>query len=386
MGQKIDPGKNKVTGLGILQKYLIVITFLLISGILALSIPFSFNMQKIIYTEGAIRLETLASNLATTCKEMMLAWDYPLLKEVCTDVLKQGDITYITIYDDRGSIIGDSNYSRIGKNELETYEEIINHDYSQADPYTHEVEELFYVKKTEHGGKGALEVRRKVVIGDRLIGAVILGASQERVKKIVREVKVQIIMISLGILIFGVIVAFFLARALIRPLKLLQLGAQKIGEGDLKYKINVKTKDELAVLAKAFNDMTEKLTDAIQKAEKQNLELKELDRLKSEFLANTSHELRTPLNGIIGLIESILDGADGQINDKQEKHLQMVGQCGKSLLELVNNLLDLSKLEAGLMEFDIRKFNLKDVIDTVMPIAEGLVRDKKGVKIKVEVH
>jgi len=98
-----------------------------------------------------------------------------------------------------------------------------------------------------------------------------------------------------------------------------------------------------------------------------------------------SHEIRTPLNGITGLVESILDGADGKINPEQKKHLQMVRKCSLSLTELVNNLLDLSKLESGLMDFAPDMFNLIDVIDTVVPIVEGLTKDK-DVEIKVEVH
>lgn len=327
-----------------------------------------------------MRLETLSSSLAQNSKEATLSWDYTLLIKICTNVIEETDILYLTLFDDTGRIIGDSDQNKVGKTNVEAFNKIINYEYDIDE------DNNFYIEKVRYENEEILEIKREIRIDDRLIGALILGASQERMKRLVSVVTVKIFLISLGILIFGVIVAVIFVRTLTQPIKLLHLGAQKIGSGDLEHRIQIKTRDEIGELAVAFNEMTEKMSTGIQKLDQQNLELKEFDRLKSEFLANTSHELRTPLNGIIGLVDSILDGADGPVNAEQDRHMQMVKKCSVSLLELVNNLLDLSKLEAGLMEFDVQEFNLKDVMDTVMPIAEGLVRDKPDVNVKLEVH
>ena len=86
--------------------------------------------------------------------------------------------------------------------------------------------------------------------------------------------------------------------------------------------------------------------------EKANRELRELDRLKSSFLANMSHELRTPMNSIIGYTDLLLDRVDGEINEEQEKSLQKVANNSKHLLQLINDILDMSKIESGKIELD----------------------------------
>lgn len=89
------------------------------------------------------------------------------------------------------------------------------------------------------------------------------------------------------------------------------------------------------------------------------------DRLKSEFLANISHELRTPLNGIIGFAEFLVDGKPGPLNPKQKEYLEDVLNSGRHLLQLINDVLDLSKVEAGKMELYLETFSLRKAIEEV---------------------
>jgi signal transduction histidine kinase/CheY-like chemotaxis protein len=112
--------------------------------------------------------------------------------------------------------------------------------------------------------------------------------------------------------------------------------------------------------------------DAQETAEK----LKEVDRLKSEFLANMSHELRTPLNSIIGFSRVILKGIDGPVTEMQQTDLQAIYDSGKHLLNLINDVLDLSKIEAGRMEFIFEPTDLHEVVSGVMSTAIALVKEK----------
>ena len=106
-------------------------------------------------------------------------------------------------------------------------------------------------------------------------------------------------------------------------------------------------------------------------------EMREVDRLKSQFLANMSHELRTPLNSIIGFSRVILKGIDGPINEVQEQDLGAIYNSGQHLLNLINDVLDLSKIEAGKMELSFEdQVNLNDLIQSVMSTVTGLVKDK----------
>ncbi len=106
-------------------------------------------------------------------------------------------------------------------------------------------------------------------------------------------------------------------------------------------------------------------------------EMREVDRLKSQFLANMSHELRTPLNSIIGFSRVILKGIDGPVNEVQEQDLTAIYNSGQHLLNLINDVLDLSKIEAGKLELAFEEqVNLSDLIHSVMSTVIGLVKDK----------
>ncbi|MBW1788856.1 MAG: transporter substrate-binding domain-containing protein, partial [Deltaproteobacteria bacterium] len=115
--------------------------------------------------------------------------------------------------------------------------------------------------------------------------------------------------------------------------------------------------------------------EALQKA---NIRLKELDRLKSTFLASMSHELRTPLNSIIGFTGIMLQGMAGEINEEQRKQLTMVENSARHLLSLINDVLDISKVEAGKVELSLEEFRLDDiageVVETLAPAANRSAR------------
>jgi len=105
-------------------------------------------------------------------------------------------------------------------------------------------------------------------------------------------------------------------------------------------------------------------------------EMREADRLKSQFLANMSHELRTPLNSIIGFSRVILKGIDGPITENQEQDLSAIYNAGQHLLGLINDILDLSKIEAGKMELTFSDVDLPEIVRGVMSTAVGLVKGK----------
>ena len=104
--------------------------------------------------------------------------------------------------------------------------------------------------------------------------------------------------------------------------------------------------------------------------------LKEIDKLKTQFLANMSHELRTPLNSIIGFSRVILKGIDGPLTDLQKADLTSIHNSGQHLLSLINNVLDIAKIEAGKMELNLEETEIEPIIKSVMSTAKALVKDK----------
>ncbi|MFP4394157.1 MAG: GAF domain-containing protein [Anaerolineales bacterium] len=110
--------------------------------------------------------------------------------------------------------------------------------------------------------------------------------------------------------------------------------------------------------------------------------LKEVDQLKSEFLANMSHELRTPLNSIIGFSRVILKGIDGPLTDMQKTDLNAIYESGQHLLSLINDILDISKIEAGKMEFNFEDVDLHKTVKSVMSSASALVKSKPDIDLR----
>lgn len=106
------------------------------------------------------------------------------------------------------------------------------------------------------------------------------------------------------------------------------------------------------------------------------MELKELDKLKSAFLANISHELRTPMNTIIGYTDLLLDKVDGPISEEQEKSLKKVAANARHLLQLINEALDVSKIESGKIEIQPKELDLKRLIESLIPSFEPLIKQK----------
>jgi len=151
---------------------------------------------------------------------------------------------------------------------------------------------------------------------------------------------------------------------------------RKQAEEELK-----KYREHLEELVKKRTNELEKKTVDLEQA---NIRLLEVDRLKSVFLANMSHELRTPLNSIIGFTGLLLMGMAGELNAEQKKQLSLVKNSANHLLSLINDILDISKIEAGKVALLIEEFCLNDVVEDVIKIVSPLV-NKKGLKITQEV-
>lgn len=119
-----------------------------------------------------------------------------------------------------------------------------------------------------------------------------------------------------------------------------------------------------------------KISERTKELERFNKELEYANQLKSRFIANMSHELRTPLNSIIGFSDVLLDRTFGELTENQERYLRNIYNSGKHLLELVNNVLDIAKIEAGKYEMVYETFPVEDVINEVIGIMSPLAEDR----------
>ncbi|MDY7014637.1 MAG: ATP-binding protein, partial [Cyanobacteriota bacterium] len=131
-----------------------------------------------------------------------------------------------------------------------------------------------------------------------------------------------------------------------------------------------------ARLQAAVDRATATLREREVQLEQANEDLKHLDRLKDEFLANTSHELRTPLNGMLGIAESLLDGAAGELTPLQRQNLLAIAHSGRRLANLVNDILDFSKLRHHDLQLQLKPIGLREVTEVVLALHRPLIGNK----------
>jgi two-component system, NarL family, sensor histidine kinase BarA len=181
---------------------------------------------------------------------------------------------------------------------------------------------------------------------------------------------------------------------IVKPVKHLKEVSDAISAGELNVRSEIQTGDEFEDLSHAFNRMLRNLVSMqdqwrkvnadldrkVDELAQANMALYESNRLKSDFLATMSHELRTPLNSILGFSDVLGSGAD--LSEKQQRWVANIRSSGQRLLNLINDILDLAKIEAGKMHVRVEDFNLQDVCDGLLnmfrPIAEKKNIDMRG--------
>src|SRR6266545_3852670 len=159
----------------------------------------------------------------------------------------------------------------------------------------------------------------------------------------------------------------------------MHVGERIIGALDIQAKVaNAFLEDEISVLQTLADQIAVAIDNArsYELSQQAVMEMREIDRLKSQFLANMSHELRTPLNSIIGFSRVILKGIDGPVTELQQQDLTAIYNSGQHLLGLINDILDLSKIEAGKMELSFDEVNMTEVTNSVLSTMTGLIKDK----------
>jgi len=181
-----------------------------------------------------------------------------------------------------------------------------------------------------------------------------------------------------GTIVLALLLGFVLSWSLIGPIQRIDSRLAAIASGNFSGHVDVTNRDELGALAANVNRMNDELQRLYR-------ELETASRHKSEFLANMSHELRTPLNAIIGFSQVLRDGLFGEVNAKQEEYLEDILTSGHHLLALINDVLDLSKVEAGQVQLELAPFSIEDALERgVSMVREQATRN--GVQVTLHAN
>lgn len=184
------------------------------------------------------------------------------------------------------------------------------------------------------------------------------------------------ILLCLAALVLATLIGVITSRWIVQPILRVSTAADALSKGEWDNTVKAERSYELSVLANAFNSMATQLQESFTTLEAKNAELQQLDKLKDEFLANTSHELRTPLNGIIGIAESLIDGAAGALPSKAIANLAMIVSSGRRLSNLVNDILDFSQLKHKNIELQIKTVGVREIADVVLTLSQPLMGKK----------
>jgi signal transduction histidine kinase/DNA-binding response OmpR family regulator len=356
---------------------------------------------------------SFARMLATTSTNAILSRDISSLHEYVDKTGKERNVSYAIIQDADGTVLAGTGGSFDG---LILSDEVSKRAGSSST-------ELLQV------AGNVFDVAVPISLEGKRIGVARVGVSTGEMNQKISESRMNGLKMTLLAILVGAVVAVFVALRVTRGLSSLAGAAGEMTGGDLNTRAHVDSYREVNELAYAFNHMAdaiqereeelqqtiEELDNAHEELQSANEELQhnyeeiehtneelqstteelqtaneelswanekvmEADRLKSEFLANMSHELRTPLNSVIALSDILLARMDGDLTGEQEKQIRIIQKSGKHLLDLINDILDLSKIEAGKMEVHVGGFRIEDVVwdvgSTVTPLAS-----EKGLNI-----
>jgi signal transduction histidine kinase len=181
----------------------------------------------------------------------------------------------------------------------------------------------------------------------------------------------------------ALLLGFVLSWGFILPVRKMQRALAGITTGDLNQHVEVPNRDEFGNLARDLNSTSERLAQLFedqralgQRLEQTNASLARASEAKSRFLASVSHELRTPMNAILGFTDALLAGVDGPLNVEQKASLGWVQRGGRDLLGLINEILDLSKIEAGKLTIDAQPFDPRELVESVVAQHRSLAAQK----------
>jgi len=224
----------------------------------------------------------------------------------------------------------------------------------------------------------ATEQRRMTVLRDSIAAAN-------------RESLVTTAAFAVAAVVLAWLCGFVISWSFVTPVREAQDFLARVAAGDFTGRIDVRNGDEFGALAERMNFMTRELQrlDTIQRnaaAElvSLNTRLEQASSAKSEFLANMSHELRTPLNAILGFTEMVVDGLYGDLPAELKEPLRDIQVNGKHLLRLINDVLDLAKIEAGRMELALREYSVTDLVGSVHASLRSLAVEK-GLAFEIDI-
>lgn len=271
----------------------------------------------------------------------------PLISSL--EKIKLGNSGYVILFDDTGELVGDNNGLHHNFSSIDRISRVLNGESFNA----------MLLEDRYESSISSLPVIGSAIRIPKLNWVMFVEWPITEANTIIENFRRTVLATIFISIFFVLITAYFFAYRLVKPIKLLQEVTKDIEQGKFDKQVSIKTNDELEELGESFNSMA--------------IGLKQLEELKNEFVYVAAHELRAPVTAIKGYIELIFGGSGGQITPEMEHLLSPIQKSNDRLVNLVNDLLNVAKSEAGKLEIaisssDIRK-EISAILDEVKPLA-----------------
>jgi two-component system, NarL family, sensor histidine kinase BarA len=288
-------------------------------------------------------------------------------------------------------------FIQIGHHRTDTSEKIPFEHRQLDDPKAYQYYQPIFTStscKICHGEHGISIGRPDLTEGD-LMGVVVIQFSDEETRTALSRNRAILATTAIVTAFLAMLLLYVIVRyVIVKPLKHLRDVADDVSRGNIELRAELHTSDEFEEVAGAFNRMLRHLIAAqeelrhvntdldakVDQLAQMNMRLHEMNRLKSDFLATMSHELRTPLNSIIGFSD-VLEAIE-HLDEKQRRYVKNIQKSGRMLLEMINDILDLAKIESGRMELRLSEFRMEAVIAAQCDMARPLA-EKKNIDLEV---
>ena len=353
------------------KKYQSSITFryLTIASIflIVIQLVISGVQNKRLYEREVTRLtekvETEAIFLSTASRNAFIRSDATTLKDLANLVNHDKDIIYTIFLDYNRQVIAYNIQDNLS----------IDREILTTKNTSELTQDLINKIKTD---KTVTEISKPVVIGDRYFGEIKLGYSVFNLQRNLKIISLlDFIYAILVSILFATLTLFIFNRQILSPLNKIKQLAKEFAKGNLEPRITLKRQDEISELGDALNSMAAQFQHTLDNLSKVMDEALIAEKAKSKFLGKMSHELKTPLNGIIGFTQIMQQ--DSATTLEQLKSLDIIEKSGAHLLHLINDVLEITKIEAGKSNLNLSKFNFHNFLNSLEQMFSFKAQEKK---------